>query len=116
MAVTCKWEALLGEATLTYQANTENEFKQKINIYGGGNCLAVFCYENKNLYNFWIDNEHVKNVAKDNVEYLTENLSEIKIFIHTDKQYKKEALNVAKVLLTYGIEFSYVKLEKEQEV
>lgn len=108
MAITCLWKNLLGQATLTL--NTPNGTqKETISIYGGGNCLAVFCYENKNLYNFWANNQHVKNIMKDNIEYLTENLSNIKIFAYKDKILNKEACNVAKILLKYGIEFTYVK-------
>ena len=114
MAVTCLWKNLLGQAMLTLNTPDGTQ-REKIEIYGGGNCLAIFCYENKNLYNFWIDNQHVSNVAKQDVKLLTENLSDIKIFAYKDKVLNKETCDVAKVLLKYGIEFTYVKKEKYEK-
>lgn len=41
MAITCEWKNPLGTCI--------NRYGAKITIYGGGNCVAVFCFKNKNL-------------------------------------------------------------------
>ena len=93
MAITCSWEKPLG----TCYSKHDTERKHPITIYGGGNCLAIFCTENKNMVNFIIDEKHFKACEYDGTEFTD-------IVIFTTR--KKESKNLIKLLLSANFEFT----------
>ena len=88
MAITCKWKNPLGTCT--------NKYGAKITIYGGGNCVAVFCFSNRNLENFIIDKKHFINCNYEGNEYKN-------ITIYRDR--KKESEELIRLLLLANFEF-----------
>ena len=92
MSITCSWEKPLGKCFNKY----EEKKKHTITIYGGGNCVAVFCDKNKNLINFIIDKDHFKRCEYDGTEFQ-------EIVIYTTR--KKESKNLINLLLSANFEF-----------
>lgn len=93
MAITCSWEKPLG----TCFSKDDDERKHPITIYGGGNCLAIFCTENKNLVNFILDEQHFKTCKYDGTEYKD-------IVIYTDR--KRESAKLIKLFTQAGFKFT----------
>lgn len=64
MAVTCKWNYLIGRCTTKW-----GDTKVPLYIYGNGNCPYVICTEDKQLFSFAVDWEHCQRILglkKDN--------------------------------------------------
>ena len=93
MAITCEWKNPLGKCF----AKNDEAKKFPFTIYGGGNCLAVFCDENKNLVNFIIDKDHFKRCEYNGTEFQD-------IVIFTTR--KKESKNLINLLLSANFEFT----------
>ena len=93
MAITCEWEKPLGKC---FCINDEKK-EFPITIYGGGNCLAVFCDENKNLIHFIIDKEHFKRCGYNGTEF------QDTVIFTTRKKESKVLINL---LLSANFEFT----------
>lgn len=93
MAITCEWANPLGKCYGEY----DKEEKYPITIYGGGNCVAVFCDEEKRLVNFIVDKKHFKNCEYKGTEFKN-------ITIYTTR--KKESKQLIELLLSANFEFN----------
>ena len=102
MAITCSWENPLGKCFSKH----DTEKKNPITIYGGGNCLAIFCTPNKNLENFIVDKQHFKNCEYDGTEY-----TDIVVY----RTRKKESKNLIDCLVSANFEFTVRNTENEAE-
>ena len=100
MAITCKWENLLGTCYSQY----DKEKKYPLTIYGGGNVIACFCDVKKNLVNFIIDKEHFKNCEYNGNEYL-----DITIY----RTRKKESKKLIDLLVLGNFEFKVLNEQPE---
>lgn len=93
MAVTCKWENPIGTCFSKYDEKKE----WQIVIYGGGNCPAVFCWEDKQgyqqLHNFILEKTNL-SVFDDYVD----------IVIFRDRA--KESKFIIDMLVKKGIDFT----------
>ena len=99
MAITCEWEKPLGTCFWKYDEGK----KYPLTIYGGGNCLAVICTEEKNLVGFFIDESHLKRHELEGTEYKD-------MVIFGDR--KKSALKLLKLFANAGFDVTY-KAKKE---
>ena len=93
MAITCEWKNPLGTCYTKY----DKERKHKLTIYGGGNCVACICDENKNLVDFIIDKDQFKRCEYNGTEF-----QDIVIFT-TRKRESKVLINL---LLSANFEFT----------
>ena len=93
MAITCEWKNPLGKCFTKH----DEEKKFPITIYGGGKCVAIFCYENKQLENFIADEKHFKNCEYNGTEY-----KDIVIFT----MRKRESKKLINLLLSANFEFT----------
>lgn len=84
MAITCKWDYVIGSAETTKG--------EKVTFYGGGNCLCIITPESHCLYDFMIDEQHVKNILKSDPNHY-DNYNKIKL-----NASKKEAFKIAKLI------------------
>lgn len=72
MAITCKWECIMGKVSYKGQG-----FDFELTLYGGGNVYAVFCYDYENekgekchtLHDFIVDKDHLKRILEDENHY-----------------------------------------------
>ena len=93
MAITCSWEKPLGTCFSQY----DKEKAYPLTIYGGGNCLAIFCDSKKNMVNFIIDKDHFNRCEYQGTEYQD-------LVIFTTR--KKESKRLIDCLLSANFEFT----------
>lgn len=97
---------------LIHQVCNGQVIDYEIEIMQLGNCLAVFTYndgETRTLYNFWMDEDHVKNIKKNTGGIWSDHITSIKLNI-----FYKEALKLAKIFAKYGYEVTiYYKPENK---
>lgn len=80
MSITCSWEKPLGTCFSKY----DEEKRNPLFIWGGGNCLAIITDQKKNLFMFFIDKEHFKNHELNGDEF-----TNIVLFTSRKKQCKQ---------------------------
>ena len=100
MAITCNWENPLGTCYSRY----DEEKRNRLTIYGGGNCMAIITDESKNLLMYFIDNAHFKAY-----KFCGEELTDIVLF--ADR--KKETKSLMACLYDAGFEFLVKRTSKE---
>lgn len=95
MALNWNWKDKMGKMTIE-----QNGKEHVINIYAG-NCLAIFLNEFKdketgedmyNLYDFFADKQHVKNIKKDKGKVFFADIKSVEL----DMRFKsaKDLLNI----------------------
>lgn len=101
-----------GTMIITQMTSNGQPVNFELEIMQQGNCLAVFTYNNgetRTLYNFWMDEAHIKNIKKSTGGIWLDQIQSIKLNI-----FYKEALKLAKIFAKYGYEVTiYYKPENK---
>ncbi len=99
MAITCKWETIVGKVTCERWGETF-----QLTLYGGGNVYACFCFDSVDengekchtLHDFICDKDHLKNILTNDAD----SYSCYREWVLNGSI--KETWQIAKLLVKYG--------------